>query len=133
MRNQLPLRGLLSLTLVAGLQIASSASAAEVKNVIVLIPDGQSTSIQTLGRWFRGEPLALDQMGAGTMATWMVNSITTDSAPAATAMATGYKSTDKFIRTVSRAPPTTSSGTGSLTARSRPCSRGPRAEARRRA
>ncbi len=97
MRNQLPLRGLLSLTLVAGLQIASSASAAEVKNVIVLIPDGQSTSIQTLGRWFRGEPLALDQMGAGTMATWMVNSITTDSAPAATAMATGYKSTDKFI------------------------------------
>jgi alkaline phosphatase len=97
MRNKLPLRRLLSLTLVAGLHVASSASAAEVKNVIVLIPDGQSTSIQTLGRWFRGEPLALDEMGAGTMATWMVNSITTDSAPAATAMATGYKSTDKFI------------------------------------
>lgn len=96
-RHPLPIRGLLSLTLIAGLQMASSALAAEVKNVIVLIPDGQSTSIQTLGRWFRGEPLALDEMGAGTMATWMVNSITTDSAPAATAMATGYKSTDKFI------------------------------------
>lgn len=97
MRHQLPIRGLLSLTLIAGLQMASSTLAAEVKNVIVLIPDGQSTSIQTLGRWFRGEPLALDEMGAGTVATWMVNSITTDSAPASTAMATGYKSTDKHI------------------------------------
>jgi len=77
--------------------MASSASAAEVRNVIVMIPDGMSQSIQTLGRWYRGEPLALDEMGAGTMAAWMVNSITTDSAPAATAMATGYKTTDKHI------------------------------------
>jgi alkaline phosphatase len=81
--------------------MASSVSADEVKNVIILIPDGMSQSIQTLGRWFRvhqdGPRLALDEMGAGTMAAWMVNSITTDSAPAATAMATGYRSTDKFI------------------------------------
>ncbi|QVL46865.1 MAG: alkaline phosphatase [Thiocapsa sp.] len=96
-RHQHRLSGLLSLSLVAGLQFAGSASAAEVKNIIILIPDGQSQSIQTLGRWYRGEPLALDEMGAGTMAAWMVNSITTDSAPAGTAMATGYKTTDKFI------------------------------------
>ena len=96
-RHQLAFRGLLSLALVAGLQISSGTLAAEVKNVIVLIPDGQSQSIQTLGRWYRGERLALDEMGAGTMAAWMVNSITTDSAPAGTAMATGYKTTDKFI------------------------------------
>ncbi len=96
-RHQLALRGLLSLALVAGLQISSGALAAEVRNVIVLIPDGQSQAIQTLGRWFRGERLALDEMGAGTMAANMVNSITTDSAPAATAMATGYKTTDKHI------------------------------------
>ncbi len=91
------LRGLLSLTLIAGLQIPSSAWATDVKNVIVLIPDGMSQSVQTLGRWYRGAPLALDEMGAGTMAAWMVNSITTDSAPAATAMATGYKTSDKHI------------------------------------
>jgi alkaline phosphatase len=97
LRHQLGLSGLLSLSLVAGLQFAGNASAAEVKNIIILIPDGQSQSIQTLGRWYRGEPLALDEMGAGTMAAWMVNSITTDSAPAGTAMATGYKTTDKFI------------------------------------
>jgi alkaline phosphatase len=103
MRHQLPRRGLLFLTLVAGLQMASSTSAAEhtAKNVIILIPDGMSQSIQTLGRWYRtahgGEPLALDEMGAGTMAAWMVNSITTDSAPAGTAMATGHRTTDKFI------------------------------------
>jgi alkaline phosphatase len=79
--------------------MASSASATEAtaKNVIILIPDGMSQSIQTLGRWYRGESLALDEMGAGTMAAWMVNSITTDSAPAGTAMATGYRTTDKFV------------------------------------
>lgn len=89
------------LALVAGVALAGNAAATQVKNVIVLIPDGQSQSVQTLARWYRlwhgGAPLAVDEMGAGTMAANMVNSIVTDSAPGGTAMATGYKSTDKHI------------------------------------
>jgi alkaline phosphatase len=68
-----------------------------IKNVIVMVPDGCSQSIQTAARWFKGEPLYLDQIVTGTVATWMSDSIITDSASAATAFATGYKTTDGFI------------------------------------
>jgi len=69
----------------------------KVDNVIVMVPDGCSQSIQTLARWYKGEPLAIDSMAAGTVETSMFGSIITDSAPAATAFATGHKSSDKFI------------------------------------
>ncbi|MCW4018776.1 MAG: alkaline phosphatase [Candidatus Bathyarchaeota archaeon] len=68
-----------------------------IKNVIVLVPDGCSQSIQTVARWYKGTSLNLDGFITGTVETWMTNSIITDSAPAATAFATGHKSTDKFI------------------------------------
>lgn len=68
-----------------------------IKNVIVLIPDGCSQSLQTIARWYNGENLQLDEMSTGMVSTYMTNSLITDSAPAATAFATGYKSTDKFI------------------------------------
>ncbi len=67
------------------------------KNVIVMVPDGCSHSIQTLSRWYKGEPLALDAMVSGTVATWMADSVITDSASAATAFAAGWKTTDGFI------------------------------------
>jgi alkaline phosphatase len=67
------------------------------RNVIVLIPDGCSYSIETLARWYKGEPLAVDEMVVGSVSTWMANSVITDSAPAATSIATGFKSTNRFI------------------------------------
>ena len=68
-----------------------------IKNVIVLVPDGCSQSIETISRWYKGSDLNVDSIVTGTVETWMANSVITDSAPAATAFATGYKSTDKFI------------------------------------
>ena len=34
-----------------------SGSEAKIKNVIVLVPDGCSQSVQTLARWYSGNPL----------------------------------------------------------------------------
>lgn len=67
------------------------------KNIIVLIPDGCGSSLQTVARWFKGAPLTVDQLLVGGVVTYMFDSLVTDSAPAATAIATGYKSSDKFI------------------------------------
>ncbi|HWR25605.1 MAG TPA: alkaline phosphatase [Methanosarcina sp.] len=75
----------------------SSESKARIKNVIVLVPDGCSQSIQTLARWYDGNPLELDGMLAGTIATYSTDSVITDSSSAATAFATGYKTTNGFV------------------------------------
>lgn len=70
----------------------------EIKNVIFLIPDGMSTTGTTLARWFNdAKPLALDEMASGLVRTYWSSGPITDSAPAGTAYATGYKSTDKYI------------------------------------
>ena len=71
--------------------------AAEVKNVIVMVPDGCSQSIQTLTRWYKGEALTLDSMVTGMVSTHMADSVITGSAAAATAFATGYKTSARFI------------------------------------
>lgn len=63
----------------------------EVRNVIVLIPDGCSQSMVTLARWYRGGPLAVDQIQTGAVKTHSASSLVTDSAAAATAMASGVK------------------------------------------
>ncbi|MGM0677838.1 MAG: alkaline phosphatase [Pseudomonadota bacterium] len=73
------------------------AQAAMPKNVIVLIPDGQSQSVVTLGRLYRGEPLALDEIATGMVNTSMANSVITGSAAAGTAFATGYKTSEPHI------------------------------------
>jgi alkaline phosphatase len=70
---------------------------AKIKNVIVLVPDGCSQSVQTLARWYSGKPLELDNMIAGTVSTYSADSVITDSSSAATAFATGYKTTNGFI------------------------------------
>jgi alkaline phosphatase len=84
----------------------------QIKNIIVLIPDGMSVGGVTLTRWYNaydptsgeidtGKKLALDEMASGLMRTyWQADGIVgaiTDSAPAATALATGNKTNDKFI------------------------------------
>ena len=66
-----------------------SASERKVKNVIIMIPDGCSSTHTTLARWYSGESLALDQMPSGLVRTYTGESIITDSAPAATAFARG--------------------------------------------
>ncbi len=72
-------------------------SDAEIRNVIVLIPDGCSQSVETLARWYSGQPLELDNMVTGTVSTYSTDSVITDSSAAATAFATGYKTTNGFI------------------------------------
>jgi alkaline phosphatase len=68
-----------------------------VRNVIVLIPDGCSQSMVTLARWYRGAPLAVDQLQSGAVKTHSANSLVTDSAAAATALACGVKTSNRMI------------------------------------
>ncbi|MGL5335392.1 MAG: alkaline phosphatase, partial [Enterovibrio sp.] len=69
------------------------------KNVIVMIPDGMSASSFTLTRWVLndGKPMHLDPLASGLVRTHTALNPITDSAPAATAIATGYKTEDKVI------------------------------------
>ncbi|MGE7673507.1 alkaline phosphatase [Lysinibacillus sp. NPDC094403] len=74
--------------------------AAQVKkptNVIMLVMDGSSNNAVTLSRWYKGENLAMDEILSGAVRTYSAESAITDSAPAATALATGHKSNAKFI------------------------------------
>ena len=71
--------------------------AAPAKNVILLMTDGTSSTHITLTRWYKGSPLALDDILVGALRTYSAESIITDSAPAATAFATGFKSNSKFL------------------------------------
>ncbi len=69
----------------------------EAKNVIVLIADGCSAEQYTLARWFKGAPLSLDPIRVGAVKTYIEDSVIADSAPTASAYATGYRTSDKFI------------------------------------
>jgi len=62
-----------------------------VKNVIVLIMDGCSDEQLTLARWYKGEPLALDAIRTGAVKTHTREAVIADSAPAASAYATGVR------------------------------------------
>lgn len=66
-------------------------------NVIMMIMDGTSIDAITLSRWYQGKALALDPLAAGAVRTYSAESAISDSAPAATAMATGYKSNAKYV------------------------------------
>lgn len=74
-----------------------AGSEARIKNVIILVPDGCSQSVQTLARWYSGKPLQIDEMMVGTISTYSTDSVITDSSSAATAFATGYKTTNGFV------------------------------------
>ena len=91
-----------------------------IKNIIVLIPDGMSTSGMTLTRWYNAyndatgaidtrKSLALDEMASGHIRTWWLNKgvvgAITDSAPAGTAIATGVKTNNKFIGVTDQSVP----------------------------
>jgi alkaline phosphatase len=67
------------------------------RNVIVLMTDGTGSTHTTITRWYKGAPLALDKMFLSGVRTYGADSLITDSAPAATAFATGYKTDDKYV------------------------------------
>ncbi|RST61010.1 alkaline phosphatase [Siminovitchia terrae] len=67
------------------------------KNVIFMVMDGTNSDVVTLARHYKGKPLALDQILTGGVHTYSLRSAITDSAAAATAMATGHKTTVDFI------------------------------------
>lgn len=75
----------------------AEAGSGAAKNVIILVGDGMGSAHTTLARWYKGSPLALDEMVSGAVRTYSAESLITDSAPAATAFATGFKSNDKMI------------------------------------
>lgn len=69
-----------------------------VKNVILMVADGTGVAQWTLARWFNGGgPLAQDEWTCGLLRTYGANTPLTDSAPAATAFATGFKSYSGFV------------------------------------
>ena len=82
--------------LLAAVPVAE-AQQEHVRNVIVMVPDGCSSTVFTAARWYKGEPLHLDPYARGLLKTWMADSVITDSAAAATAFATGYKTSDGFV------------------------------------
>lgn len=67
------------------------------KNVIVLMTDGTGSAHTTISRWYKGEALNMDKMFLAGVKTYGADSLVTDSAPAATAFATGYKTNDKYV------------------------------------
>ncbi|MDQ1279371.1 MAG: alkaline phosphatase [Thermoproteota archaeon] len=78
-------------------QAESKTDNGKIKNVIVMVPDGCGSAQITMARWYKNESLALDEMLCGMVRTYCANSIITDSAPAASAFATGYKTDDGYI------------------------------------
>lgn len=83
---------------------AGNAHGAAVKNVIMLVYDGQGTGAITCTRWYQGEALAMDEMAVGLCSTYMGDSIITGSAAAATAFATGHKTNKGHISVLPTTP-----------------------------
>ncbi|MCM3712033.1 alkaline phosphatase [Sporosarcina luteola] len=69
----------------------------EPTNVIMMVMDGTSAGATSLARWYKGGNLAMDEIVIGGVRTHSAESAITDSAPAATALATGHKSNDKVV------------------------------------
>ncbi|MCM3602522.1 alkaline phosphatase [Robertmurraya korlensis] len=67
------------------------------RNVIMMVMDGTSSGAVTLARWYKGRDLALDQILTGGVRTYSAESAITDSAAAATALATGNKTDEHYI------------------------------------
>jgi len=87
---------LCSVTLMAG-SVSADDDFEGYKNVIVLVPDGCDETVQTLARWYKGEDLQVDKMDKASQKQHMANSVITGSAAAATAFATGHKTTVRFL------------------------------------
>ncbi|NGP62480.1 alkaline phosphatase [Paenibacillus thiaminolyticus] len=78
---------------------SAAASAAKAKNVIFMVPDGFSPAYAASYRLYKGDLSVMDPLLVGMVRTYSANSALTDSAAAATAMATGYKTNNGMIGT----------------------------------
>jgi len=101
-RRRFPLFVLVSLLLSFILPLSTSVSSdgdpqSKVKNVVLMIVDGCSSEQYTLARWVKGSPLSFDKIYVGAVKTYIADSVVADSAPAASAYATGHRTSDKFI------------------------------------
>lgn len=94
----IPWRGTwLTAVILAVLAVVSGAQAAG-RSLIVLVADGTGVAHTTLARWVSpSRTLPVDSMKVHLVRTYGAESMVTDSAPAATAFATGHKTSDKFI------------------------------------
>lgn len=93
---------LLALIFPADAKIGKSSSKSSkpngtINNVIILISDGCDEAIQTVARWYKGSDLQLDGLASTSVKNHMANSVITDSAAAATAVACGQKTTGSFL------------------------------------
>ena len=86
---------LTALLLAAAVPVTAGPSLA--RNVIFLLTDGTGPEVWPLARWVKGAPLAVDPILSGAVRTYGADSVITDSAPGATAFATGVKGSDKGI------------------------------------
>lgn len=94
-----------SLIMVLAVGVALIAMSAAVpgahagtRNLIVFVADGAGGAHTTLARWVSAtRSLPVDTMKVFLVRTYGADSMVTDSAPAATAFATGFKTSDKFI------------------------------------
>ncbi len=75
----------------------SVAAGEKPKNIIVMIADGTGSQQYTFARWWKGEPLQIEKYLVGSLRTFIADSVVADSAPAATALATGVRTSDKLI------------------------------------
>lgn len=86
--------------LLPSLGLAASNDYGKAKNVILLMPDGMSIEAATSARWMTDSfSFSFDDMATGLVRTNNSNTPIADSAPAGTAMATGYKTESPFIGT----------------------------------
>ncbi len=81
---------------------APQSQALRVKNVVLMIPDGMGIAHATLGRWYKyarsgSDRLSFDFMACGSIRTFWATGLITDSAPAASAMATGFKTSYGYV------------------------------------
>jgi alkaline phosphatase len=89
--------GLIVLTVVISASFISAKAGEKARNVVVLIADGCSAEQYTFARWFKGSSLSFDPFRVGAVKTYIADSVIADSAPAASAFATGVRTSDKFI------------------------------------
>jgi len=88
---------LLAFTYFSDVATAKTMEKGKPHNVIIIIADGCGSEHYTLARWFKGSPLSIDAILVGGVKTFIADSVVADSAPTATAYATGYRTSDKLI------------------------------------
>lgn len=72
----------------------------QIRNVIMMIPDGCGSEWLAMGRWLNaGIPLHLDSIIKGMVKTYCSDSPIGDSAPTGSCYATGHRSQDGFVAT----------------------------------